>query len=190
MHRFTLARIKSKYPVETDSGYSSNHDKYVDSLFQWHSTNYNYFKPWERERYILSEALSQPESQSDSLADRVFGNQARQEKLHLLHEANLLAHRYDLHKRHFNDINRQIMRFQEQLSIERMHSPSYVSRGQRDLEKLLVNLEAQKRDEDIGFWKDSLKIRQELLQGAGEYQATRHRAEIMKGLEVEYGEEL
>ena len=186
MDKYWLAQIKSKYPI--DSGYSPDEKKYIDSLFQWPSNKY--CKPLEREKHILTEALSPPELISGTLADQVFGRQAHQEKLHLVHAVNLLADRYELLKRHVSDIRHRNMDVQEGLSIERMRSPGDANRHQRDLEKLLVNLEAQKRDEETGFWKDTMKIRQELLTGAQEYQASRHRADILANLEVKYDEGL
>ena len=184
MDRYWLAQIKSKYPV--DSGYSPSESKYTDSLFQWPSNKY--FTPWEREKHILSEAISPVQTQSEptTLADQIFGRQAREQILHLQHEANLLAHRYEIHKRHILDINHRLMQIQESLCIEKMLSHGEASRHQRDLEKLLVTLESEQRDEETALWKDSLKIRQELLEGAKEYQASRHRADILRSLEAGY----
>jgi len=65
--------------------------------------------------------------------------------------------------------------------------PWQQSKQQTDLEKMLVKLESEQRDEETTFWKDSVKIRQELLTGSQEYQATRHRAGIFKDLEGHYG---
>jgi DNA primase len=184
MDVYSLARIKSRYAADLASRYSEKVYP-ADSLLQWPSGGY--FRPWERERQLLSEALVQPPVASESLADQVFGREAQQEKLHVAHEAGLIAHRYQLHKQHLRDINHTIMRLQERLSIERMFFPGPGQKQQVDLEKLLANLEAQKRDEDIAFWKDTLKLRQEIFSGAREYQAARHRASVLKGLEVEDG---
>ena len=54
MDIYTLERIKNRYPVDLDSGYSPARDKYTDSLFQWPGNKY--FNPWDRERQILLSA--------------------------------------------------------------------------------------------------------------------------------------
>ena len=103
------------------------------------------------------------------------------------HTANLLSHRYQLHKRHLRDLDHRIMQVQGQLSIARQWATGLPSRQEVDLEKLMLKLEEGRRDEETAFWKDTVKIRQELLAGAKEYQATRHRAEILRPLEGDYG---
>ena len=188
MDIYTLERIKSRYPVDLDSDHCESQTKYVDSLMQWPSNKY--FQPWQQEKLILSEALSPmelPNSYSETLADQVFGRQAREGKLLIKHTANLVAHRYQLHKRHVSDINHRIMGLQGRISILTMRDPWQASKPQIDLEKMLAKLETEKRDEQVAFWKDTLKLRQELLGGAREYQASRHRADILRGVEAGYG---
>ena len=188
MDVYTLARIKEKYPVDESSDHSESQTKYVDSLLQWPGSSY--FQPWQQEKLILSEALSPvelPNSYSETLADQVFGRQAREGKLSIKHTAGLVVHRYQLHKRHVSDINHRIMGLQGRISILKMLDPWQTSKPQIDLEKMLAKLESDKRDEDVAFWKDTLKLRQELLAGAKEYQASRHRADILRGVEAGYG---
>jgi len=182
MDVYWLAQIKSRYPVEIDSGHPRRQYP-ADSLLYWHG--HTYLVPWDRERYVLSQALALPEEKPETLADQVFGNQARQQKLHVMHEASLLAARYELHRRHLRDIKHRQMQVQEELSIARMLSAGELTRQRIDLEKLLVNIESQERDEDIAFWKDTLKLRQEMFSGVQEYQAAGHRAQLLKGIEVQ-----
>ena len=135
---------------------------------------------------MLSEALTPPEVKTESLAEQVFGTQTRQQKLQVMHEASLISARYDLHKKHIRDIQHRLSQIQEQLSIAHMLNPWGGSKPEMDLEKLLVNLESQKRDEDVAFWKDTLKVRQEMFTGVREYQAARQRADTFKDMEAEY----
>ncbi len=179
---YTLARIKSRYPVDLDSGYSPRRFA-ADYIFQSQSSKYA--GTWEKERYVLSAALSQLELKAETLAEQVFGNQARQQKLQVVHDASLIAARYELHTRHVRDIQHRLSELQGEVSVQRMLNPMMPSKPQLDLEKLLLNLEAQKRDEELAFWKDTVKIRQELFTGIKEYQAMKHRTDILKSLEVE-----
>ena len=57
------------------------------------------------------------------------------------------------------------MGLQGRISILKMLDPWQASKPQIDLEKMLAKLEADKRDEETAFWKDTLKLRQELLGG-------------------------
>jgi hypothetical protein len=66
-----------------------------------------------------------------------------------------------------------------------MLNPMGPSKPQLDLEKLLVNLELTKHDEETSFWKDCCKLKQELLSGIAECQSMKHRTDILKSLEVE-----
>ena len=184
MNIYTFGRIKSRYPVDLDGGYSSR--KYAaDYLFQFQGNKYA--SAWDRERYVLSEALRQPEVKAESLAEQVFGNQTRGHKLQVMHEASLISARYDLHHRILNDLNHRLAAVQEQISIAKMVDPWVTSKQQIDLEKLLINLEFTKNDERLAFWKDTLKVRQEMFTGVREYQAARQRADIFKDLEAGYG---
>jgi len=178
---YTLARITSKYPVD-DSSYSPRRFA-ADYMFQSQSSKYA--GTWEKERYVLSAALSAPEVKTESLADQVFGNQARQQKLQVAHDGSLIAARYELYRRHIRDIQHRLSELQGELSIQKMLSPMTPSKPQLDLEKLLINTEAQKRDTELAFWSDTVKLRQQMFAGIGEYQAAKHRTDIFKNLEVE-----
>jgi hypothetical protein len=182
MDIYTLARINKTYPMDLGSGYSPRRFA-ADYIFQSQSSKYA--GTWEKERYVLSAALSQLELKADTLADQVFGNQARQQKLQVVHDASLIAARYELHKRHVRDIQHRLSELQGEMSVQRMLNPMMLSKPELDLEKLLLNLESQRRDEDIAFWKDCCKLRQELFSGIKEYQAMKHRTDILKSLEVE-----
>ena len=181
MDVFTLARIKNRYPVDLDSSYAPR--KYAaDYLLQWQGRRYG--NSWDRERYVLSEALAQPGPEVKTLAEQVFGSQVRGQKLQVMHEASLISARYELHHRILNDLNHRLYGLQERISITKMLDTWGQSKQLIDLEKLLINLEAQKNDERLAFWKDTLKVRQEMFTGVREYQSARQRATIFKDLEA------
>ncbi|MFX1578789.1 MAG: hypothetical protein ACFFBJ_04020 [Promethearchaeota archaeon] len=73
--------------------------------------------------------------------------------------------------------------FQERLSIVKMHFPLDGGRTQQNLEKLIVELERQRHDEELNFWKDSADVRGKLFENAATYSATQHRRELLCGVE-------
>ena len=56
-----------------------------------------------------------------------------------------------------------------------------------NLEKLLVQLEHEKRQEELAFWKDTAEVRKDLFAQAFEYTATRRRSQLLGSLEAQYG---
>jgi plasmid replication initiation protein len=136
----------------------------------------------------LQEALhSYVGAPAASVAEQVFGNQARQQRIALRHAANVLYERALLHRTHVKDIDRRLTEFQEKLSIIKMHFPLDGGRTQQTLEKTIIDLEKQRHDEELGFWKDSAEIRQQLFEDAATYSATQHRRDILCGVEDGYG---
>jgi hypothetical protein len=157
-----------------------------DSLLQWPRNGY--FDRFRPDVVLLQEALtSYCGPQAATVAEQVFGNQARQQRISLRHFANILYERALLHKSHVKDIDRRLMEFQERLSIVKMHFPVDGGKTQQNLEKILLDLEAQRHEEELGFWKDSTEVRQQLFEDAATYSATRHRKDLLCGVEGEYG---
>jgi plasmid replication initiation protein len=157
-----------------------------DSLLQWPRNGY--FDRFRPDVFLLQEALSSYcGPQASTVAEQVFGSQARQQRIALRHSANILYERALLHKSHVKDIDRRLMEFQEKLSILKMHFPLDGGRTQQTLEKLIIDLEKQRHEEELGFWKDSTEVRQQLFEDAATYSATRHRKDLLCGVEGHYG---
>jgi hypothetical protein len=157
-----------------------------DSLLQWPRNGY--FDRFRPDAALLQEALTAYcGPQAATVAEQVFGNQARQQRISLRHFANTLYERALLHKSHVKDIDRRLMEFQEKLSIIKMHFPLDGGRTQQTLEKIILDLEKQRHDEELGFWKDSTEIRQQLFEDAATYSATRHRKDLLCGVEDGHG---
>jgi hypothetical protein len=155
-----------------------------DSLLQRPSNGY--FERLKPDAALLKEALTLYISpKTSTVAEQVFGNQARQERIGLKHLVNILYERALLHKNHLKGIDHRLMQSQEKLSILKMHFPLDGGRSQQNLEKLIIELEKQRHDEEINFWKDSTEIRQKLFDGAIAYSATRHRKDMLYGVEGE-----
>jgi len=153
-----------------------------DSLLQWPRNGY--FDRFRPDSTLLHQALSSYcAPQASTVAEQVFVNQARQQGISLRHFANILYERALLHRSHVKDIDRRLMEFQEKLSILKMHFPLDGGRTQQTLEKLIIDLEKQRHDAELGFWKDSTEIRHGLFENAATYSATRHRKDILCGVE-------
>jgi hypothetical protein len=64
-----------------------------------------------------------------------------------------------------------------------MHFPLDGGRPQQHLEKLILELEKQRHDEETSFWKDSAEIRQQLFENAAIYGAAKRRQDMLCGVE-------
>ena len=143
------------------------------------------FEKFHRDAALLKEALSMDCGARDAtLAERVFGSQARQEKIGLGHLSNILYERAVLHKKHLRDIDWRLTDCLDRLSILKMQFPLGGSRSQQHLEKLIIDLEKQRHDEEISFWKDSAEVRQQLFEGAATYSAAQRRKDMLSGVEA------
>jgi len=154
-----------------------------DAAFPWPSESC--FEKFRLDAALLKEALSPYASPRDAtLAEQVFGSQARQQKIGLGHLANVLYERALLHQKHLRDIDWRLVDWQDRLSVLKMHFPLDGGRPQQHLEKLILELEKQRHDEEIGFWKDSAEIRQQLFENAATYGAAKRREDMLYGVEV------
>jgi hypothetical protein len=170
------------------SPYSINRPEYwrYDSLFQWPANGY--FKTFARDAALLRQTLTTyGEPEVRSVAEQVFGSQARQQRIGLTHQSNALYERALLHAKHLREIDHRLMQCHERLSIIKMHFPVDGGRTQQNLERLLLQLEQERRTEEITFWKDTIEIRQKLFDQAAEYGATRRRKNMLYGVEEENG---
>jgi hypothetical protein len=120
-----------------------------------------------------------------TVAEQVFGPHQREKKVSLKHQANLLQERARLHQRHLQDIDHRVRECQEKLAIARLLSPTMATAHQINLEKLLVQLERERRKEELTFWKDSKDVRDGIFDAGSEYTAMARRSEMLTGMEDE-----
>ena len=132
------------------------------------------------EKPFLDEALEKPDYDKASLADRVFGRQIKHTRLSARRLAKLLDERCALHYTHMAEIRHQNLKCQEYLFVAKLHAQADGGRRLSSLEKLLVQLESDKRREDLVFWKDSVELRNALFEKAQEYATARDRASILE----------
>jgi len=168
----------SPYPANP----TASNETCYDSLLQWPPTGY--FEKLKPDAALLKEALNPyPNLSASTVADQVFGAQARQQKINLKHLANILYERASLHAKHLREIDRRLMQCHEKLSILKMHFPIDAGRTQQNLERLILQLEQERRTEEINFWKDTTEIRQNLFEDAAEYGATKRRKHMLSAVE-------
>lgn len=171
------------FQYSRDSAEETKSHKYPP-LLQWPSNGY--FERLKPDAALLKEALrSYAGPETFTVAEQVFGNQARQQKFGLQHQANILYERALLHANHLKEIDRRLMGCHEKLSILKMHFPVDAGRTQQSLERLVLQLEQERRTEEINFWKDTTEIREKLFEDAAEYSATKRRKDMLYGVESE-----
>ena len=153
-----------------------------DSLLQWPSNGY--FDKFRSDAALLKQALTPyTNPNAATVAAQIFGNQAREQRIGLQHQSNVMYERAFLHAMHLKEIDRRLMNFHERLSILKMHFPIDGGRTQQGLEKMVLELEQERRTEEINFWKDTAEIREKLFEDAGLYSATKRREYMLVGVE-------
>jgi len=169
------------------SQYSAEPAKPDYPLFlQW--PDKGYFEKFKPDADLLQKALSPLEkSVTNSIADQVFGNLKRIEYLDLKHSANLFYERCRLHKQHIQEIDRRHIEIQEsKFGVEINNFPDK-ARRQSGLESQLLQLEQEKRQEELAFWKDTVELREKLFGGASTYRDANHRYSVFADVEADYG---
>jgi hypothetical protein len=53
-----------------------------------------------------------------------------------------------------------------------------------NLEGQLLQLESQRRDEELAFWKDTVDLREKLFEGAASYKDANHRYSVFSDVEA------
>jgi len=124
---------------------------------------------------------------SRGIAAQVFGPELENQYLDLKHSLNVLQERQDLHRRHLQEIEERHIKVQERLfGVEINHFPDR-NKQLRTLEGQLIQLEQQRREEELAFWKDTVELRKLLWENAHAYKDTRHRYRLLAGEEPYHG---
>ena len=155
-------------------------------LLQWPENGY--FEKFKLDAKLLQKALSPLEKSTNySIADQVFGNQKESEYLGLKHLANLFYERCKLHKQHIKEIDSTNIKVQEKLFGVKINNSPDKGKRLSSLEGLLFQLESQRRDEELAFWKDTVELREKLFEGAATYKDANHRYSVFSDVEEKYG---
>jgi len=166
--RYSVEQVKPDYPL----------------LLQWPSNSY--FEKFRPDADLLQKAISLENKITYSIADQVFGNQKQQEYTSLRHLTNLLHERAELHKQHIHDIDHRHLQIQEELFGVRINHNQDRARRLSNLEGQLLQLEGQRRDEELAFWKDTVEIREKLFETASAYKDAKHRYSVFSQVEAKY----
>ena len=168
------------------SKYSAKEDKSYEPLLLQEPLK-GYFKKLKPDADLLQKALI-PESysQEQSVSEQIFGNDIKQQYIGLKHAANLFAERCQIHKNHLQEIDRRHMEAQEKLFGVKINNSSDKSKRLTSLEGQLAQLEKERREEDLAFWKDTVELREKLFEGAGNYKDAKHRSRIFSDVEADY----
>lgn len=155
-------------------------------FLQWPEKGY--FDKFKPDADLLQKALSPLEkSITGNTADQVFGSLKQLEYLDLKHSANLFYERCRLHYQHISEIDRRHIEIQEKkFGVEINNFPDK-ARRLSNLEGQLLQLDSQRRDEELAFWKDTVELRQKLFESAAQYKAANHRYSVFSGVEAKYG---
>jgi len=117
----------------------------------------------------------------DNPIQQVFYNQAEQHRLTLDHFQDLVTQRVELHDKHIREIRHRHMEVQEALSITRMHKSQDPAKREANLERELLSLEENKRNEELALWKDTLELRTKAIEETRLYKAILGRARFLTG---------
>ena len=145
--------------------------------------NRNYENDMKLDIDLLRTSLLEKKVNYDSLAGQVFGSLQRQEYDNLRHRANVMQERIKLHHRHLDDIDHRHLQIQEMLFGVKLHKTPDTLKRQSTLEGQLLQLESQRREEELGFWKDTVELREKLFEGASDYTANRQRYDMFSEVE-------
>ena len=166
LQRIYFSHSQYSPPVPTPS------DHIVNWPDKYHTLN--------SERPFLDQTLEMPDYRSQTLADQVFGRQVKHAKLGTKRLAQLLYERCTLHYTHIAEINHRLGKCEEYLFLAKLNPQDPGGRHLSNLERLLLQLESDRRREGLGFWKDSLDLRQAMFEKAEEYATTKDRAAILQ----------
>ena len=173
------------------SQYSAKQDeKKYDHPPLLHWPEKGYFKELKIDADLLQQAiLPFNDYKTDKLSERVFGNELNQQKITLKHTANLFYERSKLHNRHIQDIDDRHIKVQGRLFGVEINNFPDRSKQMRTLEGQLMQLEQQRREEELTFWKDTVELRKELFESAADYRGIKHRHSIFSRVEEKYDRE-
>jgi len=97
-----------------------------------------------------------------------------------VNESTIESINYDMVK-----VDGELLQLDEMMRCNRFQPPPELSKKQQNLEKELMGLERQRRDEYSAFWKDQVLLRKELVELAGTYTAAKARESILDGVSTD-----
>jgi hypothetical protein len=181
----TSAELRELYFQQSRDSPKASGYIFYDSLLQW-PTN-SYFNKFIPDSVLLEQSLSTIEKPAYSIAEQVFGNLKEQQYIGLKHLSNLFYERAKLHQQHTRDINHSHMQIQDKKFCVEINKFPENAKRLSNLESQLLQLEQQRRDEELAFWKDTVELREKLFESAAAYKQAKQRYSIFSQVEGQYG---
>ena len=144
------------------------------------------FKPLKEDVELLDKNLKASPEKYQSVAQQVFGLELKKHYTHLRHIANLLTERAQLHKRHLKEIDKRHIEAQEKMFGAQINHTSDRNKRISSLEGQLAQLEKERRDEELDFWKDTVDIRQQLFENGWQYRDSLQRTQVFSDVEAHH----
>jgi len=94
-----------------------------------------------------------------------------------IHEHAIKSIDYDTVK-----VDSELLQLDQLMHWNKLDPPSELSKRHQSLEKELMGLERQRRDEYAGFWKDQVLLRKEMVELAGAFAGAKARESILDGV--------
>lgn len=128
---------------------------------------------------IIKQFLAYRPFSKDDVVENVFKEKIDFQKASLLQILSLIKERERLKEQNIAEIQARLINCQSNLYRVHINWPALGGeRRKNTLESIIANLEEQARQERVSCWKDTSRLRQELLKIAGEYKSTSRRASL------------
>lgn len=137
---------------------------------------------------LLSYAMKSPvPGKTDTALEQVFGTEIKRQYINVKHVANVFTERCQIHRSHLDEIARRHMEFQVKKYGQEINNFQDKAKRLSSLEAMLGQLEKERRDEELAFWKDTMELREKILEGVCEYNEAKQRCQILSDVEARYG---
>jgi hypothetical protein len=155
------------------------------NIINWPADGYfNQFKPDCR---LLEDSLKPQTEENSNIADKIFGDQKKRHHLNLRHSGNLFYERCKLHNNHIKEIDNTMTDISGKLFSAGLGNLPDNQKRLSTLENQMLQLEHQRREEQLSFWKDTVDLRKDLFETAAEYKTADNRYRLLSGMENNYG---
>ena len=117
------------------------------------------------------------------LVSTVFGNQASEHQLKSRQLASLIEERREIAERQLLDVKDSLVELNEQkpLPLRYPINPQQTHQRWNQVQRQIIDLEKQKHNIEQMLWRDTLDLRQAVLNERQEYQSTKRRVAFLAG---------
>jgi hypothetical protein len=130
---------------------------------------------------LLAKAQETAQQDPSDVLAAVFANQAAKHDQSSRHAAGLISERVGLATKHHKEISSKLTEMSEARFLTQLLNPPDGGKQLNNIERMILDLEKQQRDEETHLWKDILELRTTLLEERSEYHATSRRMRFLSG---------